>query len=206
MEPVSEAALGRARQSWRAAEARLYPLAMTNVDGYERALVLVAAVCERLRAVTLRALDILACQAEAAEHVASACDATGTSAQGLDVDDIFGSAAAARDRELAAHERRQTRLTALERARAAGSEWTDLHVDELGPRVPELRLHVATGWAILTAIGADDTTGAPVLLVRTVRVDAATGELRDQTDSDVRAVTDAEEWERVARALQAEVA
>lgn len=205
MGPVNDAALARARQSWRAAEARLYPLAMTNVDGYQRALVLVAAVCERLRAVTLRAEDVLACQADAAEHVASACDATGTSAQGLDVDDLFGSAAAARDRELAAHDRRLARVAAIERARAAGSEWTDLHGDELGPRVPELRLHVATGWAILTAIGADETTGAPVLLVSTVRVDAVTGELRDHPETDVHAVTDAEEWERVARALQAEV-
>lgn len=202
---MSESALTRARQSWRAAEARLYPLAMTNVDGYQRALVLVAAVCERLRAVTLRANDLLECQADSAEYIASACDVTGTSAQGLDIDDLFGAAAAARDRELAAEERRLTRLTALEQARAAGSEWTDLYVAELGSRVPELRLHVDTGWAILTAIGADETTGTPVLLVSTVRVDATTGELRVQPDSDVRMVTDAEEWERVARALQADV-
>jgi hypothetical protein len=203
--PVNEAALTRARQSWRAAEARLYPLAMTNVDGYQRALVLVAAVCERLRAGTLRANDLLACQADSAEYVASACDATGTSAQGLDIDDLFGSAAAARDRELAADERRLTRLTAIEHARAAGSEWTDLYVDELGPRVPALRIQVDTGWAILTAIGADETTGTPVLLVSTVRVDPTTGELRDQPDNDVRTVTDADEWERVARALQADL-
>ena len=40
-----------ARQSWRAAEARLYPLAMTDVDGYQRALVLVGApCCDELRA------------------------------------------------------------------------------------------------------------------------------------------------------------
>jgi hypothetical protein len=202
---MNEAALARARQSWRAAEARLYPLAMTNVDAYQRAIVLVASICERLRAVTSTAGDLLGCQEVAAEYVASACDTTGTNAQGLDIDDLFGSAAAVRDRELAGEERRLSRLRALERARAAGSEWTDLHAETLGPEVPELRLHVETGWAILTTMGADEITGAPVLMVTTVRVDPATGELRTQPDGDVHLVASAEQWGRVARALQADL-
>src|SRR5262245_60115629 len=169
MASMSDDALARARQSWRAAEARLYPLAMTNVDGYQRALVLVAATCEQLRTVATTAADLVACQGGAVEYVAAACDATGTSAQGLEPDDIFGSAAAARDRELAGEERRQARLAALERARATAAEWTDLHADTLGRRVPELRMHVGTGWAILTEVGADQATGAPVLMVTTTR-------------------------------------
>jgi hypothetical protein len=202
---VSEPALASARQSWRGAEARLYPLAMTNVDGYQRALVLVAAMCERLRAVTRTLDDLLRCQDEAAEYVAAACDSTGTSAQGLDIDDLFGSAAAARDRELAADERRLARLTAVRRARAAGSEWADVHADQLGSRVPELRVHVESGWALLTAMGADETTGTPVLVVTTVQIDAMTGEVRDRPDREVHSVRSADEWERLARALQADV-
>jgi hypothetical protein len=205
MASMNDDALARARQSWRSAEARLYPLAMTNVDGYQRALVLVAATCEQLRAATTSAAELVACQPRAVEYVAAACDATGTSAQGLEPDDIFGSAAAARDRELAGEERRQARLAAVERARAAAVEWTDLHADALGRRVPELRVHVGTGWAILTEVGADQATGAPVLILTTTRVDLTTGELRAEPSAVVHTATNADEWERVARELQANV-
>ena len=186
MAAMSDDALSRARQSWRAAEARLYPLAMINVDGYQRALVLVASTCEQLRAVTTTPAELLACQPRSLEYVAAACDATGTSAQGLEPDDIFGSAAAARDRELAGEERRLARLAAVERAGAAGADWTDIHADALGPRVPELRMHVGTGWAILTEVGADQATGAPVLILTTTRVDLATGELRADPGATIR--------------------
>jgi hypothetical protein len=205
MASMSDDALARARQSWRAAEARLYPLAMINVDGYKRALVLVAATCEQLRAVATTAADLVACQPRAVEYVAAACDATATSAQGLEPDDIFGSAAAARDRELAGEERRQARLAAVERGRAAGADWTDLHADALGRRVPELRVHVGTGWALLTEVGADEATGAPVLILTTTQVDLTTGELRAETSAVVHTATNADEWERVARELQANV-
>jgi hypothetical protein len=197
--------LASARQSWRRAEARLYPLALTNVDGYQRALVLVASLRDRLRAVTTTPDDLLRCQDEAAEHVASACDVTGTSAQGLDIDDLFGSAAAARDRELAADQRRQARVTALQRAHAAGSAWADVHADVLGTRVPELRVHVDSGWALMTTMGADEATGAPVLVVTTVQIDPTTGDVRDRPDRETHSVTSADEWEQLARALQADV-
>lgn len=201
---MSDDALSRARQSWRAAEARLYPLAMTNVEGYQRALVLVAATCEQLRAATTTAAELVACQPQAVEYVAAACEGTGTSAQGLEPDDIFGSAAAARDRELAAQERRRARLAAIVRARSAGADWTDVYADPLGQRVPELRMHVGTGWAILTEVGADQGTGAPVLIVTTARVDLTTGELRTDPGAVVHTARTADEWERVATALQAE--
>jgi hypothetical protein len=204
MASMSDDALSRARQSWRAAEARLYPLAMTNVEGYQRALVLVAATCEQLRAVTTSAAELLACEPRAVEYVAAACDATGTSAQGLEPDDIFGSAAAARDRELAGEERRLARLAAIEAARSTGADWTDLYAEPLGPRVPELRMHVGTGRAILTEVGADQATGAPVLIVTAARVDLTSGELRTDAGADFHTARTAEEWERVAAALKAE--
>lgn len=201
---MSDDALAQSRRSWRSAEARLYPLAMTNVDGYQRALVLVAAVCERLRTDAATPEDLLRRQADAAEYVASACDATGTTSQGLDVDDLFGSAAAARDRELAGEGRRQARLAAIENARSTGSEWTDLHAEALGTHIPELLLHIETGWAILTEMGADENTGAPVLMVTTVRVDPTTGELHAHPENEVHVVSTADEWSSVARALQAD--
>lgn len=203
--PLNEAALARARQSWRTAEARLYPLAMTSADGYQRALVLVAAVCEELRALATTTEDLLACQGEAVNLVAAASDATGTSVQGLEPDDVFGSAAAARDRELAGEERRIARLDRIDRARAAGSEWVDLYADALGPVVPELRIHVDTGWALLTAVGGDEVTGAPMLLVTVARVDPATGVLRDEPGAEIHTAGSAADWERIAAGLQAAV-
>jgi hypothetical protein len=196
------ASLDRSRQSWQAAEGRLYPLAMSNVDGYQRALVLVAAVCDQLREHTTTAADLLDCQEHAAEHVAAAAESTGASTRGLDPDDVFGSAAALRDRELAGQEQRRRRLAAVDEARLAGSDWADLHADELGPRVPHLRIHVATGWAIMTELGGDPATGAPQLLVTTARVDVSTGEL-SEADGPVTSVATVEEWEQVTAALQA---
>jgi hypothetical protein len=196
------AALDRSRQSWRAAEARLYPVAMTDVDGYQRALVLVAAVCAQLREHTTTAGDLLDCQDHAAEYVAAAGDSTGTSTRGLDPDDIFGAAAALRDRELAGLEQRTTRLAAIDEARRAGSTWADLHVDDLGPRVPRLRIHVATGWTIITDLGGDPSTGAPLLLVTTARVDVTSGELSEPSGP-VTSVATVDEWEQVTAAVQA---
>jgi hypothetical protein len=205
MASMSDDALARARRSWRDAEARLYPLAMTNVDGYQRALVLVAATCDQLRAAATSTAELVACQARGVEYVAAACDATGTSAQGLEPDDVFGSAAAARDRELAAQERRLARRAAIEQARSTGRDWTDIHADALGPRVPELRVHVGTGRAILTEVGADQATGAPLLIVTTTAVDPATGELRAEAGAAVHTATNAEDWDRVAKGLQADM-
>jgi hypothetical protein len=199
---VTTRSLAQARQAWRAAEARLYPLAMVDVDGYQRALVLVAAVSEELRAVASTAHDLLPTEPQAAEYVMAACEATGASARGLDPEDIFGSAAAVVDRELAGLERRRARLSAIERGRASGSEWTDVHGDALGPLVPELRIHTTTGRAIVTEIGGDPTTGAPVLLVTTAVVDLATGELGVDPGAAVRTVPSADAWAQVAAGLQ----
>lgn len=175
---------------------------MTDVDGYQRALVLVAAVCAQLREDTTTAEDLLDCQEHAAEYVAAAGDSTGASTRGLDPDDLFGSAAALRDRELAGEEQRVTRLAAVDEARLAGSTWADLHADDLGPRVPRLRIHVATGWTIMTELGGDPATGAPRLLVTTARIDVTTGEL-SEAHGPVTSVSTVDEWEEVTVALQA---
>jgi hypothetical protein len=181
----------------------LYPLAMIDVDGYQRAVVLVAAVCDELRVVTSTTADLLTAHQEAAAYVVAASQATGTSAHGLDPQDIFGSAAAVVDRELAGRERRLARLSAIERARATASEWTDVHAESLGVLVPELRIRAATGWAIMTEIGGDETSGSPVLIVTTARVDLTNGELHDEPGAVVHTVASAEEWAQLAAELQA---
>jgi hypothetical protein len=175
---------------------------MTDVDGYQRALVLVAAVCERLREHARTAADLVQCQEHAAEYVAAAGETTGASTRGLDPDDIFGSAAALRDRELAGQAQRMARVAAVDEGRLAGMTWVDLHADDLGPRVPHLRIHVPTGWAIVTELSGDPATGTPLLLVTTGWVDVTTGEL-SQAGGPVHTVASGEEWEEVSAALQA---
>jgi hypothetical protein len=198
---VSADAVERLRQSWQLAEARLYPLAMTDVDGYQRSLVLVAALCDRLRVVAASPADLVACQGRAAELVAETSDATGASARGLSPDDLFGAAAALRDRELAAETRRMERLSAIDQARAAQVPWAELHTGDLGVRVPHLRIDVATGRTVITELSGDPVTAAPVLLVAAARVDVTTGELHEIGDG--RVVGSVEQWERVASELLA---
>jgi hypothetical protein len=71
--------------------------------------------------------------------------------------------------------------------------------------VPELRIHVDTGRALLTAMGGDEDTGAPVLLVTIVQVDPATGALGEEPGAEVRTAGSAADWEQVAVALQAAI-
>jgi hypothetical protein len=199
---VSAEDVDRARRSWREAENHLYPLAMSNVDGYQRAVTLVAGVRELLRERAASAADLVALRSDAAELVADACDATGTSPAGLDVDDVFGAAAAARDRELAGQERRRTVLAAIAAAQAAGDTWVDVRGEALGPRLPELRVHAPSGRGILTTMSFDPEKGTPVLHVTPVQVDLATGDVAADPAAAVRAVESGDDWSEIVLALQ----
>jgi hypothetical protein len=199
---MSDDDVDRARRSWREAENHLYPLAMTNVDGYQRAITLVAGVRELLRERADSAADLVALRGAAAELVAAACDATGASPAGLDVDDVYGSAAAARDRELSGQERRRTVLAAIAAARAAGDVWADVRGEALGPRLPELRIHAPSGRGILTTMTFDPDKGTPVLHVTPVQVDLSTGEVAAEPDAPVLAVESGDDWSAVVASLQ----
>ena len=96
-------------------------------------------------------------------------------------------------------------LAVLEAARDERVAWTDVHGESLGPLVPELRVHVASGRAVLTAMGVDEETGAPVLQVTTVRIDLATGDVGEDPYAEVLAVASADGWAEVVTALQASI-
>jgi hypothetical protein len=195
--------VARARQGWQAAEGRLYPLAMVDAGLYQRALVLVASIRGTLRSSVSSAEELIGCQSDAAYLVALAGENTETSSVGLSVDDLFGAAAAARDRELAAHDARQARLEAVTSARQSGHEWAEMFALGLGARVPELRVHVASGRAIQTAMSMDSDTGAPVFQVMRVVVDPVTGELLNDIDhDDVHVAASAEAWVEISEDLQ----
>jgi hypothetical protein len=202
---VTDEDVDRARRSWREAENHLYPLAMTSVDAYQRAVTLVAGVRELLRERAGSAADLVALRGQAAELLAAASDATGASAAGLDVDDVYGAAAAARDRELAGQERRRTVLAAIAAARAAGESWADVRGEALGPRLPELRVHTPSGRGILTAMSFDPEKGTPVLHVTPVLVDLTTGDVAADPAAEVQAVESGDDWSDVAAALQQDI-
>ena len=195
--------VARARQGWQAAEGRLYPLAMVDAGLYQRALVLVAAIRDALRSSVSSAEELIERHSDAAHLVAVATESTSTSSVGLSSDDLFGAAAAARDRELAAHQARQARLEATRSARQAGHEWAEIFAVGLGARVPELRIHVASGRAIQTAMSMDSETGAPVFQVMQVVVDPTTGELlNDMAHDDFSVVPSADAWVAISDDLQ----
>jgi hypothetical protein len=199
---MSDDEVAPARRAWREAENHLYPLAMTNVDGYQRAVTLVAGVRELLRERADSAADLVALRGEAAELLAEAADATGASPAGLDIDDVYGAAAAARDRELAGQERRRTVLAAIDGATTSGETWVDIRGEALGPRLPELRIHAPRGRGILTTMTFDPDTATPVLEVTPVQVDRTTGDVTADPDAEGRAVEPGDDWSAAVAALQ----
>lgn len=195
--------VARARQGWHAAEGRLYPLAMVDAGLYQRALVLVAAIRETLRSSVSSAEELAERHSDAARLVAAAAESTATSSVGLSSDDLFGAAAAARDRELAAEAARQARLEAVAAARQAGGQWVEMFAVGLGARIPELRIHVASGRSIHTGMSMDADTGAPVFQLMQLMADPVTGELLNDIEHDeVHSASSAEEWEAVSEELQ----
>jgi hypothetical protein len=176
---------------------------MVDAGLYQRALVLVAAIRDVLRSSVSSAEELIERHGDAAQLVAVAAERTSTSSVGLSSDDLFGAAAAARDRELAAHQARHARLEATGSARQAGHEWAEMFAVGLGARVPELRIHVASGRAIQTALSMDSDTGAPVFQVMQVVVDPTTGELlNDIAHDDLYVAPTVEAWVEISEDLQ----
>ncbi|MFD1935718.1 hypothetical protein ACFSKW_30030, partial [Nonomuraea mangrovi] len=98
----------------RAAEDRLFPLAMIDADRYQRALQMVGALARRLA----RAGDYPALAAAEGE-MRGWLDDVGVSLDGLDPQLVIEAAMSQRFRELLTSYREQ----AVDRARAAGQEW-----------------------------------------------------------------------------------
>ncbi|WP_431898482.1 hypothetical protein [Nonomuraea sp. bgisy101] len=134
----------------RAAEDRLFPLAMIDADRYQRALQMVGALARRLA----RAGDYPALAAAEGE-MRGWLDDVGVSLDGLDPQLVIEAAMSQRFRELLTSYREQ----AVDRARAAGQEWAVLEEpDDAAWRGGSARwvdVHVPTGTVMVRSVVAE---------------------------------------------------
>ncbi len=163
-------------RSWDQAEARLFPLVMTQPELYEHALGVVGRLLQRLRETCPDLPALLAAHERGAGLVGDEVPGVGP---GL----IAAAACAMRYRELAALTAAAGRLAALARARERGLPWAV--VEETGsadraPYVPYQRIEAetATGRAVIVSIGPDETLSRAVYRLDTGQVDLASGALR----------------------------
>jgi hypothetical protein len=174
-------ALRRARARWRAAEDRLFPVALVDPDGYRRLLSVVAALLQKLRASTTSLDHLLELDSHPAPLVASACVDGAADRMALE------AAFAVRDRELVAAAERDRRTRAIAAARNAGAAWVDLEgsweaVCRTGTRHTEM--YLASGRALVATV--DPYSGEDPHRLEVVLLDSDTGTPVEATDQDQR--------------------
>jgi hypothetical protein len=159
--PPEHAALAR---RLRAAEDRIFPLAMIDTDRYQRAVRLVGALHRRLIE-SCHTIDELS---DATEQVRFwlrivATD-EGIPLAGLDADLVADAAMSQRFRTLLAEQAAELRDRRIEQARASGQAWSVL--EEPDPAAwgtgsaRWVETHVTTGTVMVRSVEADPVTGA----------------------------------------------
>jgi hypothetical protein len=150
----------------RAAEDRLYPLAMVDTDRYQRAVQLVGRLAGRL-AQTCASLDELAAAEPRARGWLDDPEVTGgVSVAGLDPGLVIEAALAQRFRTLLSDQGAALRSRALERARASGLAWAVLEEPDpaswSAASARWVEAHVVTGTVLVRSVAADPGSGVPV--------------------------------------------
>lgn len=200
---MNEHDLAPLRAQWRAAEAKIYPLAMVDTATYKLAVTAIAGVLADLRE-TVFSLEELA-----AFHAAPG----GPSDDLQEADrqdlwpDLIGAACATRDREIGGRMERDRQVAAFSAAEAAGAEWAEVAYERrfgLLGTVPEFRVHLATGLGIHTSLEPDPITGDPQLLMMPVRVNVAVGGITEIGGQlgEARYASDRVEWDVHAAEIQ----
>lgn len=140
------------------AEARLYPMAMVDPDGYQRATVLVGLVADALRAQCADLAAVLDRRAELIDSVPSLAEGAGIALGNLPAEAVVDAAAALRCRELQAAATRAAAQARLDAARAAGQEWLIEEPDPtsvLAGSYRRVERHLPSGATIVASMEAD---------------------------------------------------
>jgi hypothetical protein len=191
--------LRRTRARWRAAEDRLFPVALVDPDAYRRALDVMSVLLQELRVSTtsldqLLDLDVDPAPLLAALPAGSAggvrCAGSAGGADRLTLEAAF----AMRERELAAAAERSARSAVIASARSAGATWVDVEgsweaVQRTGARHTEM--HLATGRALVATV--DPYSGDGPHRLELVVLDGDTGTPVETTDWD-QAFADRAQW------------
>lgn len=181
------------------AEARLYPMAMTDPDGYECAATLVGLVAGELRATG----GDISCVLDAREAMIARLPQLATGAglvpsAGLAVE-IVDAAAALRCRELQAEGATARWNARADEARSAGEQWL---VEESDPMTVlsgsyrGVEWHLPTSTTLITTIEAGRGTESPTYAIDVVERDGVT---------ESSSYPDRESWLAAAEQLRAEI-
>jgi hypothetical protein len=143
----------------RAAEDKLYPIAMVDAERYQRAVTLVGLLARRL-ATECASLDELAA---AESRVRGWLIDTDVSVAGIDADLVVESAMSHRFRELLTDQSAELRRAVVSRARSAGLAWAVLESPDAAAwstgAARWVETHVATGTMLVRSVAADPVTG-----------------------------------------------
>lgn len=145
-----ESSVARAR--WHAAEDRLYPMVMTDPDGYQRVVGVVGALLDELRRRSRTVADLVELERDPDALLGGLPLAPPASLPG---DLLVQAACGTRARELVAEQEGERRTSAIAAARAAGEDWVVLEgpatLEQLtGDRFTEL--HLPTGRALIATV------------------------------------------------------
>jgi len=186
----------------RTAEDRLYPLAMVDVERYQRGTTLCGILLEDLRGHSPDLLALLGRRAPLLDRLPGLADEAGLSLLGLEPETLVDAAMALRCRELELERARAQQQERLTRARDTGQEWL---VDEPSPAAVmagfyrRVELHVPTGVRLVSSVEAGATGRPTAFVLEVVPPDDDEGPARSVT------FVDEDAWLRAAAEFRSEI-
>lgn len=183
---------------WRAAEDSIYPLAVTDADAYQEAVVLVGLLRPYFEAEVAAPSDLPDVAGRAQAVLRSLAAREGLSTAGLDAEAIVGCAAAARLRTLLAQDESSTEEVEIESARAAGLRWAvikepDLNLAGMGVAQQWVEVHVDSRARLVRGIAMHPETGEAVFTIEILAAGEVRASLRLELDSRQEWLEEAEE-------------
>lgn len=192
---------------WEAAEARLYPVAMTRPEIYARALTLIQEIVAELA--PLAGVEELADAFEdAAGITARAVERSGVLTQDVDLGLAAGAAFALRYRTIVVSVARDDALERIRAAAEAGAGWVTVVQSGDASAGPYVRreMHLPDGKALQASVELDAETGERRFGLEALRLDPDSGEPVDPPSArEPRAFDDQAEWDRAIDALRAAI-
>ena len=178
--PAMTRSIDELAAAWEAAEARLYPVALTRPEAYARYLELVRAIADELASVGT--VEALAAASDRGEELAAlAIERSAIATESLDVGLATEAAFALRYRHVVAATARGEVLTKIATARERGDPWVTVVESGDPMHGPYLRLdlHLADGHAVRASVTFDAETGDPRYGLEAFRADPDTGDRLD---------------------------
>lgn len=194
---------------WSEAERRLYPVVLSDPDGYQRGVRAARGLADELSDVA--SLEALACAWPAGvRRAADQLRRLGGSGDGAVAEFVAGAAFAIRHRELAAATSAAERSRRVADAASRGDQW--VVVDQVGrPELARfghfrrLEMHLPDGMGIYSYAEEQADSDAPLLIVERLPLDPASG-LPHGDVAERREAADPASWEAAQSELREAIA